>query len=65
MSAEIKNWPIPTNSEQFMSFLGFVGFYRKFIQNFSRIARHLIDVIDTGKKTKGKQQNSPKWKCGN
>ena len=62
---KVKNWPIPTNPEQVRSFLGFVGYYRKFIQNFSRIARPLIDVMATGKKTKGKQQNSPKWKWGN
>ena len=54
---KVKNWPIPTNPEQVRSFLGFVGYYRKFIQNFSRIARHLIDVMDIGKKTKGMQQN--------
>ena len=62
---KVKNWPIPTNPEQVRSFLGFVGYYRKFIQNFSRIARPLIDLMATGKKTKGKQQNSPKWKWGN
>lgn len=42
---KVKNWPTPTNPDQVRSFLGFVGYYRKFIQNFSKIARPLIDVI--------------------
>lgn len=59
---KVKNWPTPTNPDQVRSFLGFVGYYRKFIQNFSKIARPLIDVMATGKRLRGKQQRSTKWK---
>lgn len=61
---KVTNWPTPTNPDQVRSFLGFVGYYRKFIQNFSKIARPLIDVMATGKKSRGKQQQSTKWKWG-
>lgn len=59
---KVKNWPTPTNLDQVRSFLGFVGYYRKFIQNFSKIAHPLIDVMATGKRLRGKQQQSTKWK---
>jgi hypothetical protein len=35
----------PTNVKGIHSFLGHVGFYRRFIQNFSQIARPLTDVL--------------------
>jgi hypothetical protein len=35
----------PTNVKGFHSFLGHVGFYRRFIQNFSQIARPLTHLL--------------------
>ena len=34
----IKDWPTPTSVTDIRSFLGLDGYYRNFIQNFSRIA---------------------------
>jgi hypothetical protein len=34
----IEQLPLPTNVKGIHSFLGHVGFYRRFIQNFSQIA---------------------------
>ena len=48
--SKVKNWPTPTNSEQLRQFLGFDGYYRKFIHNFAKIARPLIDIMAVGKK---------------
>ena len=31
---KVKTWPRPTNPEEVRKFLGFVGYYRKFINNF-------------------------------
>lgn len=31
---KVKNWPTPKNPEEVRSFLGFVGYYRKFLENF-------------------------------
>jgi hypothetical protein len=58
---KVKNWPTPKNPDEVRSFLGFVGYYRKFIQNFSKIARPLIDVMATGKKSRSSKPTA-KWK---
>jgi hypothetical protein len=41
----IEQLPPPTNMKGIRSFLGHVGFYRRFIQNFSQIARRLIYLL--------------------
>ncbi|OWB70298.1 hypothetical protein B5S30_g5810 [[Candida] boidinii] len=41
----IKNWPTPTSRKQVQSFLGLVGFYRRFIQNHSKISSCLTDYV--------------------
>ena len=39
--AAIKDWPTPTSKKQLRGFLGFLNFYRRFVQNFAQIARPL------------------------
>lgn len=39
------NYPIPTNAKEVKSFLGLVGYYRKFIQDFSKKAKPLNDLL--------------------
>ena len=41
----VQNWPVPSSVKQLRGFLGFVGFYRRFIQNFSRTAQPLHDLL--------------------
>ena len=41
----VKNWPKPKTLNDIRSFLGFVGYYRKFIQNFSSKARPFSDLL--------------------
>lgn len=41
----IKNWPLPKTCKEVLSFLGFAGYYRKYIQNFSQIAGPLYDAV--------------------
>ena len=41
----VRDWLVPTNVPELQSFLGFVGFYRRFIKNFSKLARPLHDAI--------------------
>jgi hypothetical protein len=38
------DWPIPTKPTEVRSFLGTIGYYRKFIKNFSSIAAPLTDL---------------------
>ena len=40
----IRNWPTPTKVKDVRSFLGFANFYRKFIGDYSNIARPLLDL---------------------
>lgn len=39
--AAVVDWPAPTNLRQMQSFIGFCNFYRRFIRDFSKIARPL------------------------
>jgi len=41
----VRNWPTPTNVKEVRKFLGFVGYYRRFIKGFSNIARPLNDLL--------------------
>lgn len=40
----VTTWPKPTNLKTLRSFLGFCGYYRRFIQNYSSIVRPLTDL---------------------
>ena len=40
----VRTWPTPRNLRDVRGFLGFANFYRRFIQNFSKIARPLHDL---------------------
>ncbi len=37
----VQDWPVPQNVKQPQSFLGFAGFYQRFIQDFSKVAKPL------------------------
>ncbi|TKS67456.1 Retrovirus-related Pol polyprotein from transposon 412 [Collichthys lucidus] len=40
----LKSWPIPRNLKELKSFLGFAGYYRRFIKGYSAIAKPLNDL---------------------
>ena len=63
---KVTTWPTPTSPEDVRRFLGFVGYYRRFIKNFSQISRPLTDLmpIPTGKKNKGKKKERREWYWG-
>jgi len=42
--AGVHEWPVPENRTDVQAFIGFVNFYRRFIQDFSTIARPLFDL---------------------
>ena len=50
---KVRNFPIPKTVKQVQQFLGLVGYYRKFIQNFARIAAPLNHLI--------KKENEFRW----
>ncbi len=40
----VMDWPLPKNPTDIRSFLGFTGYYRYFVPNYSKIARPLLDL---------------------
>ncbi|CAH1443136.1 unnamed protein product [Lactuca virosa] len=44
----IENWSAPTTPTEIRQFLGLAGYYRRFIQNFSRIAKPLTTLTQKG-----------------
>ena len=45
----IQDWPTPNSVKQVRSFLGFGNFYRRFIRNFSELAKPLNDLTKKDK----------------
>ena len=55
----VKNWKRPHNVHTVRKFLGFVNYYRKFIKDYSKIARPLYDLV-SGDNAK-KKTNPVEW----
>lgn len=66
----LTTWPIPTNLKELQSFLGFAGYYRRFIQGYSHVIRPLTELTsgypplrkgrNKSKKTTGQEYHDPK-----
>ncbi|GKD17871.1 hypothetical protein Tco_1207029 [Tanacetum coccineum] len=55
----VKNWVSPTTSTEVRQFLGLAGYYRRFIKDFSKIAKSLTELTQKNKKYKrGEDQES-------
>ncbi|GJX35703.1 putative reverse transcriptase domain-containing protein [Tanacetum coccineum] len=46
----VKNWKTPESPTEIRSFLGLAGYYRRFIENFSKIAKPLTLLTQNNKK---------------
>jgi hypothetical protein len=44
----IKSWPTPKNISKVRSFMGLVGYYRRFIEGFSKIAHPITSLQKKG-----------------
>ena len=51
--AAVERWPEPTKQKDVEQFIGLAGYYRRFIENFSKIASPLTEMCGTLKKVKG------------
>jgi len=47
--ARVHDWPTPENRTDVQAFIGFVNFYRRFIRDFSTIARPLFNLTRSDK----------------
>jgi hypothetical protein len=46
---EIVEWSIPSTVTEVRSFLGLAGYYRRFIEGFSKIAKPMTSLLEKGK----------------
>ena len=44
----VAEWPKPTNVFEIHSFLGLVGYYRRFVEGFSKIAAPMTKLLQKG-----------------
>ncbi|MCG8034916.1 MAG: hypothetical protein JAZ03_22460, partial [Candidatus Thiodiazotropha taylori] len=64
----IKEWPVPKSAKDVRRFLGFAGYYRRFIKGFAAIARPLNDLLvghvtnPKARKTKRPKKVPFEWK---
>ena len=49
----IMEWPVPKNVSNIRSFMGITGYYRKFIEGFSKIAYPITSLKKKGKSLSG------------
>ena len=42
---KVAGWPVPTNTAELRTFLGFSGYYRRFVKNFAQITKPLTHIL--------------------
>ncbi len=63
------NCPTPKTPEEVRQFVGFTGYYRKFVRNFSQVEKPLTDLMPSTEKKRGKmrttcQKSDRVWRWG-
>ena len=54
---KVEQWPLPKNVDDVRQFLGFAGYYRRFVKDFSKLAKPMNDLLAG---TPGKKQDRKK-----
>jgi hypothetical protein len=49
---EIMEWRVPATVTEIRSFLGLVGYYRRFIEGFSKVAKPMTSLLEKGREFK-------------
>jgi hypothetical protein len=62
---KVLNWPRPTDFDSLRSFVCFAGYYRRYVEGFSKIAKPLTDILPATSKKKHKKKYTDKdWHWG-
>ena len=59
---EIEDWPVPKDVTDVRSFMGITGYYRRFIEGFSKIANPITSLQKKGKKVYWNQKCEDSFK---
>ena len=51
----VQRWPVPRTTKELRSFLGFAGYYRRFVKNYARVAGPLHQLANCNAKAKNKR----------
>ena len=57
----IKTWPVPTSMEELRTFLGFSGYYRKFVSDYAKLVKPLNDLLMQLLKPNGPSKPAWNW----
>ena len=55
---KVSSWPVPQDPKQLHQFLGFTGFFRRFIKDYSKITKPLVDLLT---QTTKPERTKPPW----
>jgi hypothetical protein len=59
---DVLSWNTPKNSSDIRSFLGLAGYYKRFIEGFSKISKPMAELLEKGKTLNGRQGVKPMFK---
>lgn len=62
-TSALTTWPTPKNLKELRRFLGFAGFYRRFVKDYSKLAEPLHTLLRGEKTKKGKKKKPQKPKA--
>ena len=58
-TASVKDWPVPKNSRDVRRFLGFTGYYRRFVPGYAKVAKPLFQLTEGGGRRKANRKPLP------